>query len=225
MVLALKYSSLAMERHQTLATPLACLSLGGLVLLGLPPVLANESLRSTFPGRRIGGGSRGECAARLVINLVPQSSVFAAGSDALLGVLQGPSSSPRPLEIGFSAYDVEAGSSSSRVSQKVIPASSASLVLLTAAASPRPLLWESSYQCDADAAVDELSFISADAPPAISLLVTDAQPADAALQSTLSAWKDSCGGQLATQTVLRTAGLKGLDVSQWPEQLPVMCAF
>ena len=214
-----------MDRHPMLAPPLACLGLGGLMLLGLAPALANESLRSTFPGRRIGGGSRGECAARLVINLVPRSSVFASGSEDLLAVLQGPSPDPRPLEIAFSAYDAAVGRASARVAQQVIPASSAALVLLRSGDAGRPLLWESSYQCDADAAVDELSFISADAPPAMSLLVTDAQPADAALQSTLSAWKDSCGGQLATQTVLRTAGLKGLDVRQWPEQLPVMCAF
>ena len=111
------------------------------------------------------------------------------------------------------------------LAQQVIPAGSASLVLLRSATSERPLFWESTYQCDADEAVDELSFITSEAPPASSLLVTDAQPDDAALQSTLSAWKGSCGGQLATQTVLRTADLKELDVSQWPEQLPVVCAF
>ena len=214
-----------MERHQTLVTPLACFSLGGLMLLGVTPVLGNESLRSTFPGRRIGGGSRGECAARLVINVVPRTSVFASGSDALLAVLQGPSPDPRPLEIAFSAYDAAAGGAGTRVAQQVIPASSASLVLLRSGDSGRPLLWESSYQCDADEAVDELSFITSEAPPATSLLVTEAQSEDSALQSTLLVWKGSCGGQLATQTVLRTAGLKGLDVSQWPEQLPVVCAF
>ena len=225
MVWALKCFRSAMERHQMLAAPLACLGLGGLMLLGIAPAFANESLRSTFPGRLIGGGSRGECAARLVINLVPRSTVFASGSDDLLAVLQGPSSDPRPLEIAFSAYDVEAGGTGNRVGQQVIPAGSASLVLLRSGASIRPLIWESSYQCDDDASVDELSFISAEAPPAVSLLVADAQPEDDALQFTLSAWKSSCGRQLATQAVLSSAGLNGLDVSQWPEQLPVVCAF
>ena len=214
-----------MERHPTQATPLACIGLGGLMLLGLAPALANESLRSTFPGRLIGGGSRGECAARLVINVVPRTSVFASGSDDLLAVLQGPSPDPRPLEIAFSVYDAKAGGLGNRVRQQVIPAGSASLVLLRSGASIRPLIWESSYQCDDDASVDELSFISADAPPAVSLLVADAQPEDDALQFTLSAWKDSCGRQLATQAVLSSAGLNGLDVSQWPEQLPVVCSF
>ena len=214
-----------MERRPVFSHSLAWFSLCGLLVQSMGAAVANEALRSTFPGRRIGGGSRGECAARLVINLVPRSSVFSSGSDDLLAVLQGPSPDPRPLEIAFSAYDAAAGGAGTRVGQQVIPAGAASLVLLRSRASARPLLWESSYQCDADAAVDELSFISSEAPPAMSLLVADAQPDDAALQSSLSAWTGSCGGQLATQTVLRTAGLKGLDVSQWPEELPVVCAF
>ena len=214
-----------MERRPVFSHSLAWFSLCGLLVQSMGAAVANEALRSTFPGRRIGGGSRGECAARLVINLVPRSSVFASGSDDLLAVLQGPSPDPRPLEVAFSAYDAAAGGAGTRVGQQVIPAGAASLVLLRSRASARPLLWESSYQCDADADVDELSFISSEAPPAMSLLVADAQPDDAALQSSLSAWTGSCGGQLATQTVLRTAGLKGLDVSQWPEQLPVVCAF
>ena len=214
-----------MERRPVFSHSLAWFSLCGLLVQSMGAAVANEALRSTFPGRRIGGGSRGECAARLVINLVPRSSVFAAGSDDLLAVLQGPSSDPRPLEIVFSAYDAAAGGAGTRVAQQVMPASSAALVLLRSGDSGRPLLWESSYQCDADEAVDELSFITSEAPPATSLLVTEAQSEDSALQSTLLAWKGSCGGQLATQTVLRTAGLKGLDVSQWPEQLPVVCSF
>ena len=35
--------------------------------------------RNTFPGRRIGGGTRGECAARPVLHLVPSSNVFSPG--------------------------------------------------------------------------------------------------------------------------------------------------
>ena len=187
--------------------------------------MAEPSLRSIFPGRRIGGGSRGECAARLVIHLVPRSGVFASGSNDLLAVLQGPSLDPRPLEISFSGYDAQSGVKGMPLAEQVIPAGPASLVLFRSATSQRPLFWESTYQCDDDEAVDELSFITSEAPPATSLLVTEAQSEDSALQLTLAAWKGSCGGQLATHNVLQSADLKELDVIQWPEQLPVVCAF
>ena len=35
--------------------------------------------RSTFPGRRVGGSTRGECAAREIIHLVPETSGGSAG--------------------------------------------------------------------------------------------------------------------------------------------------
>ena len=55
--------------------------------------------RNTFPGRRIGGGTRGECAARPVVHLVPSSNVFSLGSSNLIAVLEGPSADPKPLEL------------------------------------------------------------------------------------------------------------------------------
>ena len=48
-----------------------------LILGAVLPTAANPQLRSSFPGRRIGGGTRGECTARLLVHLVPKNSVFA----------------------------------------------------------------------------------------------------------------------------------------------------
>ena len=56
--------------------------------------------RHSFPGRRIGGGTRGECAARQIVHLVPESSVFAPGSPALIGWLEGPRR-PTALELAL----------------------------------------------------------------------------------------------------------------------------
>lgn len=57
-------------------------------------VLAQANLRSSFPGRRIGGGTRGECSARFLANLVPASSVYSPGAAKLIGLLEGPTASP-----------------------------------------------------------------------------------------------------------------------------------
>ncbi|MFM7394311.1 MAG: hypothetical protein ACKO22_08120 [Cyanobium sp.] len=62
----------------------------------------SANLRNTFPGRRVGGGTRGECTARLIAYLVPSSSVFAPGSSRTVGILEGPSANPRPLGLTFS---------------------------------------------------------------------------------------------------------------------------
>ena len=62
-------------------------------------VMAQPNLRSTFPGRRVGGGTRGECTARVLAHLVPGSSVFAPGASGLIGLVEGPTANPRPVAI------------------------------------------------------------------------------------------------------------------------------
>jgi len=72
-------------------------------LAGLAPPSADAqidiSIRNSFPGRRIGGGTRGECLSRLFAHLVPANSVYAPGSPPLIAVLEGPAKTPRPLII------------------------------------------------------------------------------------------------------------------------------
>ena len=63
--------------------------------------LAQANLRSSFPGRRVGGGTRGECSARILAHLVPDSSVFAPGATSGLGLVQGPTANPVSLNISF----------------------------------------------------------------------------------------------------------------------------
>lgn len=60
-----------------------------------------SSNRSTFPGRRVGGGTRGECSARILVHLVPENSVFAPGATGILGLVQGPTANPVSLELSF----------------------------------------------------------------------------------------------------------------------------
>ena len=69
--------------------------------------LAETNLRSSFPGRRVGGGTRGECTARLVAHLVPKSNVFAPGSSGLIAILQGPSANLNPLIVAFKPWLVK----------------------------------------------------------------------------------------------------------------------
>ena len=190
----------------------------------MAPVMAQQNLRDTFPGRRIGGGTRGECAARFVINLVPRTSVFAPGPAALIAVLHGPSRRPMPLALSFRSYEGEGSFQSNRlISRRLESPSPASLLLFKISDMALPLVWESSYQCEPDQVVDELAFLGSDAPAAVSLLVDTAQSEDQVLQSALTKWHKVCGGSVPVRDVVETARLEGLDLSRWPSQLPVHC--
>jgi hypothetical protein len=194
-----------------------------------PESRAQSDLRKSFPGRRVGGGTRGECSGRLLAHLVPASSVFAPGRAGTLGVLEGPSATPSPLALSFRplngrgpADGVTAGGQ-----RLVLPAAEPGITLLTLPAVALPSLWESSYVCpqsaEADAPADPLSFVASESPPALSLLVGEASRDDAAVQAALTRLHHACGSSVSRREVGDAFGLNDLITAQWPERIPVRC--
>lgn len=212
------------------AGPLPALALavlcGGLCLEALPS-LAQSNMRSVFPGRRIGGGTRGECTARTLAHLVPINSVFAPGSSRLVGLLEGPTANPSPLVLEFRPYDGGSGRTQPTITgRRELPASPAGVTLFTLGSLDTAMVWESSYRCDGGVKpnpADPLQFVEAVSPPAISLLVGDATPADRAVQASLSRLKASCGQQVPRADVATAFGLDDVVTSDWPARLPVRC--
>ena len=124
--------------HQSALRALLFTSFGiCLAVSGLPePGLAQANLRNTFPGRRVGGGTRGECSARILAHLVPGSSVYSAGSSGDLAVVQGPTANPVSLTMVFKP---KAGGAST---QRTFPASPAALILVSGGSVTAPTLGE-----------------------------------------------------------------------------------
>ena len=186
---------------------------------GFFPTPTLSQSRNTFPGRRVGGGTRGECASRQIIHLVPQSSVFAPGSEGLIGWLEGPSPDPKPIEVSLRKQDT-----STPVLSRSVASAGPRLVLLRL---PQllvlPLIWESGYQCADAPADDEFGFIGVEGPPAKSLLVADLLPADSDVQSHLNDVLNTCGSTASTATISRLFELEDVVSSRWPEVLPVVC--
>ena len=186
--------------------------------------------RTTFPGRRIGGGTRGECAARPVVHLVPSSNVLSLGSSNSIAVLEGPSANPMPLEVMLrpASDDGLATPGVTPLLQKSLGASVNRLVLLHVPEASSPLLWESSYQCDEDDdGADEFGFLTASAPPALTLLLPEADADNAEvelIQQKLASLQAVCGSSTAVAP-LKQAFDFGDDVidDSWPETIKVQC--
>lgn len=212
---------MALPRHRSvLATALfACM------IAAAQPAAAQPSLRSTFPGRRIGGATRGECSSRLIAHLVPADSVYASGESRLLAILQGPSLNPQPLQLSFSAA---AEAATAAAPTTLLPASGLGLVLFRQPATGVPLRWVSSYQCEqgsATASDDPLAFVSAGSPPAISLLLAGSSSEFLPLQKLLQQISQACGGTVSRDLISSRFGFTDLINADWPAQLPVRCVF
>ena len=198
---------------------------------------ASSDLRSRFPGRRVGGGTRGVCTSRFVAHLVPSSSVYAPGSVPVLALLQGPSPEASPLLMEFRPYLPGGLASAGAVpgQQVRLPASEAGITLFNLPPLPGPTVWESSYLCGGDgsglgggggsagAGSGSLSIVSDGPPPAISLLVKDRSDEDRSAEALLNGLRSSCGQTVNTREVAERFGLADAISDDWPERLPVRC--
>lgn len=210
------------QATRSAARGLALLSSAALVLLCAEQALAQANPRNTFPGRRVGGGSRGECTSRMLAHLVPTSSVYAPGADRSVALLEGPIATPQPIQLEFRS--LTGGPSAPQ--QRELPAAAAGITLLTPAPSGAGTVWSSSYRCDGASPSgngDPLAFVAAEAPPALSLLVADVSAEDRRVQTVLARLRQSCGGRVPLSEVSQAFGLSDLIGADWPSTLPVRC--
>ena len=173
--------------------------------------LAQSDSRNTFPGRRIGGGTRGLCTSRSVAHLTPANNIqrVSVTGPSRVAVLQGPTQQPYPLKVslqGLTSFE--------------LPASPAGVDVLKLPRLNGDTRWESRYACPGGGAhdtQDPLSFVSVAAPPAVSLLSPSSDGIDQ-----FDALAAHCGGSVALSQVKQWLGLDGLP-GEWPQLLPVRC--
>ena len=180
---------------------------------------AQENPRNSFPGRRVGGGTRAACSSRVLAHLVPTSSVFAPAPAGTLGLLHGPTPVPVALNISFRPQ------SGGQAMTRTLPAASAGITLIKLDAVETPQIWESHFACQTSGPSDHQSFgfVGTDVPPALSLLVTSPEAADQVVWQTLTMLQQRCGSSIPTSLILKEFGLTDVITSDWPKQLPVRC--
>jgi len=193
----------------------------------LPQVLHAQSLRSTFPGRRVGGGTRGECTSRAIIHLVPSSSQYSMPLDGepLIGLVQGPTDVLSPLEITFrplTSQPIQAKAQNSVVTLLLDP-SPASIVLLEPKLKSRTVVWESAFKCIDTSFNSEFDFVSNGSPPALSLLTIQSNNKNTEISGALNDLKLLCGSDVSTENTFEKFGLIDLMTPDWPSVLPVRC--
>jgi hypothetical protein len=198
----------------------ACILLA-LNLIGLTSE-AQADLRSTFPGRRVGGGTRGECSARTLVHLVPENSVFSPEAQGVLALVQGPTANPVDINITFRLENE--GEDMEKL--QTLPATSASIIVIDNINIVAPTIWESSFNCESTKEIDDLdpmSFVQSTSPPVVSLLLLDAEPIDRKTRLDLKALRLQCDASVSTSEIMDKFGLADLVSENWPIQLPIHC--
>lgn len=219
-----------------LRTPrFSCLAITALTLcvVGLAPAAVDAQLdigiRNSFPGRRIGGGTRGECWTRLFAHLVPANSVYTPGSPPLIALLEGPAKTPRPVIIELRSVLANGlpDPNAKPVFQRTLLPEPEGIRLILLAKLTQPVSWTSSYFCpDSPVPSDEsLFFVSRNEPPPLTLLLpSNPSPDDRKVWETLGLLHKACGKTFPRQEVKRLFGFSDLLSDDWPENLPVRCS-
>ena len=218
-----------------LRTPrLSCLAITVLThcVVGLAPTAADAQLdigiRNSFPGRRIGGGTRGECWTRLFAHLVPANSVYTPGSPPLIAVLEGPAKTPRPLIIELRSVLANGlpDPNAKPILKRTLLPEPEGITLIFIAKLTQPVSWTSSYFCsDSSVPSDEpLYFVSRSEPPPLTLLLpSNPSPDDRKVWETLGVLYKACGKRFPGQEIKRLFGFSDLVGDEWPANLPVRC--
>ena len=196
--------------------------------VSLPNPIQAQTLRGTFPGRRVGGGTRGDCTSRLIIHLVPKSSQYSVSSDGqdLIGLVQGPSMSPTDLELMFRPLMSNGNQEQSKqksISYSFEPNDASMLLFSPKLSSNQSFIWESSFNCRQPGDSGDFDFVTSGSPPALSMLTTHSDESTHGIPNTLKEWKTLCGGLISTEDVLSRFELTDLLSYDWPSRLPVLC--
>ena len=197
-----------------------------------PKCLMSQEINigSAFPGRRLGGGTRGECSARKIMHLVPDNNILFHNSKGQIALIIGPSNSPKDVKIAFKPYSSPDGTyngPSPEIDDLFIPNSSEKIIFLNIPKKQFPFTWESAFECS-DNNEDSFdgfgfNFIQDNSPPAISLIAPESYVKTNNTEDKISWLSSYCEKSIAQEKLIEKFNISELFDSNWSNKINVEC--
>ena len=188
------------------------------------------NIGSAFPGRRLGGGTRGECSARKIMHLVPDNNILFHNSEGQIALIIGPSSSPKDVKIAFKPYSSSDGNfkgPSPEIDELFISNSSEKIILLNIPKKKFPFTWESAFECsdDNEESFDGFgfNFIQDNSPPAISLIAPESLQKKNNSEDKILWLSKYCGKNISQNELNKKFQINELFDENWSEEIYVDC--
>ena len=188
------------------------------------------NIGSAFPGRRLGGGTRGECSARKIMHLVPDNNILFHNSEGQIALIIGPSSSPKDVKIAFKPYSSPDGNfngPSPEIDELFISNSSEKIILLNIPKKKFPFTWESAFECsdDNEESFDGFGFdfIQDNSPPAISLIAPESLQKKNNSEDKILWLSKYCGKNISQNELNKKFQINELFDENWAEEISVDC--
>ena len=197
-----------------------------------PKYLMSQEINigSAFPGRRLGGGTRGECSARKIMHLVPDNNILFHNSEGQIALIIGPSSSPKDVKIAFKPYSSPDGNfngPSPEIDELFISNSSEKIILLNIPKKKFPFTWESAFECSDDNQESfdgfGFNFIQDNSPPAISLIAPESLQKKNNSEDKILWLSKYCGKNISQNELNKKFQINELFDENWLEEIYVDC--
>ena len=193
------------------------------IILLLPFIFVNKSLsniNNAFPGRRVGGGTRGECSSRLLINLVNKDNALYINKLDPIAILAGKTKTSEAIRISLINDNRKVLSSIN------IPSETSELIIIKSLPIGIDQILEAKPICKNDTDnSDPFTIVSSVFPPTKSHLLKNKRNKDKEIKSYLSTMLNKCNTQVEVNQIINMWGLeKGLaEKYNLPENIPIKC--
>ena len=193
------------------------------IILLLPFIFVNKSLsniNNAFPGRRVGGGTRGECSSRLLINLVNKDNALYLNNLDPIAILAGKSKTSESIRISLINDNRKVLNSIN------IPSETSELIIIKSLPIGIDQILEAKPICKNDTDnYDPFTIVSSVFPPTKSYLLKNKRNKDKEIKSYLSTMLNKCNTQVGVNQIINMWELeKGLaEKYNLPENIPIKC--
>ena len=181
---------------------------------------SKSDINDAFPGRRVGGGTRGECSSRFLVNLVNKDNALHIKNFEPIAILMGKS-------IKSNAIDVTIRNIKNNVINNInIPSTDSEIILLKLPHIKADHLLEVKSLCrDVLLESDPFSIASSVNPPTRSHLIIKNRSKDREIKLALTTMGKSCDSNIKTNSIITTWGLDSRFVEKYklPANLPIKC--
>ena len=176
-----------------------------------------------FPGRRVGGGTRGECSARKIMHLVPESNIAFQNELGHFALIIGPSNDPKDININFKEFEPTQKNAIDLKDLK-IKASKEKVFLISIPSQDVPFILESSFNCNDNTDMGfDFNFIQDDSPPAQTLIAPSSYQGNKNKEDKMVWLSKFCDSNISQSSLSEKFQIGEFFDENWEKEINVTC--
>ena len=177
----------------------------------------------SFPGRRVGGGTRGECSARKIMHLVPVTNISFQNELGHFALIIGPSKDPKDVNIKFKEF-VPKQKNKIYLKDIKIKASEEKVFLISLPKQNIPFVLESSFDCNDNTDMGyDFNFIQDNSPPAQTLIAPSSYQKNKNQEHKMAWLSKFCDKDISQSSLTKKFQIDDFFDENWQKDINVTC--